>query len=159
MAKKTETLEEGLNRSANKRGFTGKERHRYIGGALHNMGKAKTRSGKKEKVTTPRPAPKASTPKVTAKKVSTVAAHKPAPKPAPKPVIPEKPREKLVLEVKKNAAASAARGVPMYSLYKSNGFQHGSYVTKKRAAAVQEAKIEMDSYNHPKGIHTRGKLA
>ena len=50
MAKKsTETLEEGLNRSATKRGFTGADRHRYIGGALRNMGKAKAPPHKTKK--------------------------------------------------------------------------------------------------------------
>lgn len=39
MAKRKETLKEGLEREANKKGFTGKERGRYIGGALTNMEK------------------------------------------------------------------------------------------------------------------------
>ncbi len=76
--KEKESLEAGLNRSANKRGLTGKDRHRYIGGALHNLGKGRTRSGKKEKVAAP------------AKK----AASKPMPKPIP-------PKEKVELAVRK----------------------------------------------------------
>ena len=39
MAKQKETLEEGLNRAANKKGLTGKARKRYIGGTLENLSK------------------------------------------------------------------------------------------------------------------------
>lgn len=39
MPKRHETLKQGLEREADKKGFTGKERHRYIGGALTNMEK------------------------------------------------------------------------------------------------------------------------
>lgn len=37
--KRKESLEEGLDKSANKRGFSGAKRHQYIGGALRNMQK------------------------------------------------------------------------------------------------------------------------
>jgi hypothetical protein len=37
--KRKETLKEGLNREADKKGLSGKERHRYIGGAITNMEK------------------------------------------------------------------------------------------------------------------------
>src|SRR5579859_4636643 len=49
MVKRSESLEEGLNRSADKRGLSGRERHRYIGGALQHLGKAKPRHKGDEK--------------------------------------------------------------------------------------------------------------
>lgn len=110
MAKRKETLKEGLEREANKKGLTGKERTRYIGGALTNM-------AKRGKIEVTRKAP------------------------------PRKPREKLSLTVKKNTAASNARGYPVYSLYRANGQQFNSSTFRKRSSALAAANDEMHAHN------------
>ena len=145
MAKKSsETLEEGLNRSANKRGLSGKERHRYIGGALHNMGKAKTRSGKKE------PVHKASTSHATSHKTTTShTTHKPA-----APVKPVRPAEQIVLTAKKNTEASKSKPYDVYSIYKGKELWSNQHY-RKLSVAKHEAKIEQDAHNYG---YKRGRL-
>lgn len=110
MPKRRETLKEGLEREANKKGLTGKERTRYIGGALTNM-------AKRGKIEVTRKAP------------------------------PRKPREKLVLTVKKNTAVSNARGYPVYSLYRANGQQYNNSTFRKRSSAYAAANDEMHAHN------------
>jgi hypothetical protein len=135
MAKKS--LEEGLNDSANKRGFSGKERHRYIGGAIRNMEKRGEITAKKGAVRSTSPAPARNAP----------------PRPAPKP------RERLALVVKKNGPASAQRSYDVYSLYKEGEkTPYNSSTFRKRSAATQAAKVEMEAHNHPKGVHTQKRL-
>lgn len=133
------SLKAGLNRSANKRGLTGKERHRYIGGALHNMGKGRTRSGKREAVS----------PHKTAVHPTVV---KHAASPQPKKLAYSRPTvkkvEKLELVVKKNASASASKGFTVYSMYNAKtGAQHGTALARKRATVEGEAKREMHAHN------------
>ncbi len=129
--KEKESLEAGLNRSANKRGLTGKDRHRYIGGALHNMGKGRTRSGKREKVAAP--AKKAHAP---AAKVAAAPAKKAAPKPMPKP---SPPKEKVELAVRKKGQH--------FSIYdKKSGRDFGG-MFRTSSKARNEAKILQDEYN------------
>lgn len=136
MAKKGETLEEGLNKSANKRGFTGKERHRYIGGALHNMGKAKPRRKGDSKNPSAR---ESSTTHHTAHK--TVQHHK------PEPVKPTRPKEQIVLTAKLNSVASKGKPYNVYSIYK--GKELWSKTTyRKLSTAKAEAKIEQDAHNY-----------
>ncbi len=128
--KEKESLEAGLNRSANKRGLTGKDRHRYIGGALHNLGKGRTRNGKKEKVA---PAKKAHAP---AAKVAVAPAKKFASKPMPKPV---PPKEKVELAVRKKGQH--------FSIYdKKSGKDFGG-MFRNSSKARNEAKILQDEYN------------
>lgn len=169
----TKTLEEGLERSARKKGLSGKERQRYVGGAIRNMEKRGEFTIKRRHAapkthhkidtrgkTSVQPSPAR---KPYAKPTIT---HKPAPAPKKtysKPTItkkaPEKPREKLELEVKKNNSLSTPTKT-IYSIYnKKTGARHGSFASSKRTGAMQEAKFEMDAYNHPKGVHTRNKLA
>ena len=173
MAKAKASLEEGLNNSANKRGFTGKERHRYIGGALYNMGKAKTRSGKREgpkptahKAEAPKPAPK---PREVTRSREVKRGMKPepgrtkikTPKRYRMPRSTPKPRERLELTVKVNKKASDAVPNKAYLLYGVYNVKTGAQVGgnyRKRAAALAEAKIAMDAHNHPKGKHGRGML-
>lgn len=172
MAATKRTLEEGLDNSANKKGLTGKERHRYIGGAIRNMEK-RGEFTIKRKPAKPKP-PKASRTVHKADtrgkgKVQPSTAHKPtvaAPKPTKqaysKPTVtkkePEKPREKLELEVKKNTSRSTATK-SVYSIYnKKTGALHGSFASTKRQAVALEAQNEMYAYNHPKGIHTRNRF-
>jgi hypothetical protein len=160
--KQKESLEEGLNRSATKRGMTGKERHRYIGGALHNMGKSKPRSGGKGK------AHRAST---VTHRASTVT-HTPTKptttrQPYTKPTIkkteakPTPPKEKVTLVVRKNASASTKGtathpGKTRYSIYDSKtGKMWGSGTYGKSSVAGHEAKIEQDAHN---GGYKRGRL-
>ena len=113
MPKRHETMKEGLEREANKKGLTGKERHRYIGGALTNM-------EKRGKITVHR---------------------------KPPPRKEKKPREKLVLTVKKNSAISKARGYPVYSLYRADGKQFNDSTFRKRSSAYAAANDEMHAYN------------
>lgn len=113
MARRSETMKEGLNREADKKGLTGKERHRYIGGALTNM-------EKRGKI------------KVNRK---------------PPPRKQKKPREKLVLTVKKNTAASNSRGYPVYSLYRASGQQYNDSTFRKRSSANAAANDEMHAHN------------
>lgn len=137
MAKAKQSLEEGLDRSAQRRGFTGKERHRYIGGAIRNMEKRHEISVKKRAVRSSSPAP----------------ARKAPPRPAPKP------RERLALVVKKNSAESAKRTYDVYSLYKEGQkTPYNSSTFRKRGAAQQAAKTEMEMQNHPKGVHSQKRL-
>lgn len=148
MAKAKASLKEGLDKSANKKGFTGAARHRYIGGAIRNMEKRGT---------------------ITAKKRVAASAHKPTPRPvhrAPEP--PPKPRVKLVLVVKVNKEATAKvaareakfnrKGYPIYSVYDANGKMHGSGTYSKKKSAEQEANSAMFAHNHPKGEHTRNSF-
>lgn len=150
MAKAKLSLEEGLDRSANKRHLTGKERHRYIGGALHNMGKSKPRSGGKSK---PTPHKAAST------------THKPAPSvSAPKKQAYSSPtltkREHLSLVVRKNTDESKKKPYDVYSIYKSGSkTPYSTQLFRKMSAAKAEAKIEMDAHNDVRGQHVRGRLS
>lgn len=167
MAKASASLEEGLNRSADHRGLSGKERHRYIGGALHNMGKARTRSGKREPAPTrahtapvPAPARKEHAPSVKRGTAPAPGRTKLPRKPGqtgfrPKP----KPRERLDLTVKANTAASKGKPYTVYSIYRGKELYKGGGQYRKASAARAEAKIEMDAHNHPHGIHSRGQLA
>jgi hypothetical protein len=168
MAKAQASLEEGLNNSANKRGLSGAERHRYIGGALHNMGKARTRSGKREPIThhkaeAAKPAPKpktvtrsrevkrGNTPEPGRKKIATPQRYR-FKKPAPKP------RERLELSVKVNKEASEKvpnKAYSIYSIYKGKERYNGA-TFRSMAKAKQEAKIIMDAHNHPQGEYKRG---
>lgn len=173
MAATKRTLEEGLDNSANKKGLTGAARHRYIGGAIRNMEK-RGEFTIKRKPAKPKP-PKATR---TARKPTshkTTSSPRKAPVVAPKPTIakpvrqpytapaitkkePEKPREKLELEVKKNTSLST-KTKTVYSIYnKKTGARHGSFASQKRAAAMTEAQMEMNAYNHPKGVHTRNRF-
>ena len=138
MAKKTETLEEGLNRSASKRGLTGKERHRYIGGALHNMGKAKTRSGKREPRPTHTKAP--ARPAAAPTRTSGKATYQ-------RPAMTR--RAHVSLAVRKNADASKARGQAVYSIYntKTNALWNGGGSYRSASKAKNDAKIEQDAWN------------
>lgn len=142
MAKSSTTLEEGLNRSANKRGFTGKERHRYIGGALHNMGKAKTRAGKREPAThKPSTAPATRKPyvKPTITKTTTKKAYQ-------KPSMVKRVRISLV--AKKNTEASKGKPYDVYSIYKSGEkTPYTSQTFRKLSTAKHEAKIAQDEHN------------
>lgn len=156
MATKGGTLEEGLDRSANKRGFTGKERHRYIGGALYNMGKAKTRNGHSIGSGKPK-APK----KVTYKQHSLMrGGHKPVKKTTLAHVPPQKPVDKhdkrpaivitkshqpLQLYAKKNTAESKP-GHTIYSVYnRTTKTLHSGGKYTKMSSATQEARIAMDA--------------
>lgn len=137
MARKGESLEEGLDRSANKRGFSGSERHRYIGGAIRNMEKRGEITAKKRPVKSTSPAP----------------ARKAPPRPAPKP------RERIELVSRKNSAASATRSYDVYSLYKkgsSTPYTGATY--RSSGAAKRAAKTEMEMHNHPKGVHSQRRL-
>ena len=148
MAKKSsETLEEGLNRSANKRGLSGKERHRYIGGALHNMGKSKPRSGGKSKTT--HKASTATSHTTTHKATTTHTSHKPA-----APVKPVRPAEQIVLVARKNAEASKNKPYDVYSIYKGKELWSSQHY-RKLSVAKHEAKIEQDAHNYG---YKRGKL-
>lgn len=167
MAKAKASLKAGLDNSADKKGFSGSARHRYIGGAIKNMEKRGEISVKK-RVAKPKPVKAvkvrksptraSSTPR--AKPTSTVA-HRPLPTPKPitrEPERPQVPRVKLELEVKKNASMSTSVKT-VYSIYnKKTGARHGTYASTKRAAVQQEANNEMYAYNHPKGIHTRNRF-
>jgi hypothetical protein len=155
MAKAKASLEEGLNRSADRRGFSGKQRHRYIGGALHNMGKSKPRSGGTSGGHSKRPTRLAAhTPTVV---------RKPAP-PAPKPAAKKayaKPgvvkREKLDLVVRKNVEAST-KLYDAYSIYRRGGGQYSSSVYRKKGIAEKAKNDTMHAHNHPLGEHHRGTL-
>lgn len=168
MARAKQSLEEGLDRSANKRGFSGKSRHRYIGGAIRNMEKrgeitvkkraAKSRAGGAparvhHKVSAPAPKTHKS-PASTPARGSVPVAHRPA---------PAKPRTTLTLEVKVNKAASEKVPYHKYKIYsiydKTTGKQHGNGTFRSAGKARDEAKIEMDAHNHPKGEHTRARFA
>lgn len=150
MAKAKQSLEEGLDHSANKRGFTGKERHRYIGGAIRNMEKRGKLAIKKK--------PK----KVTYKQNSLLrGSHKPVAKKPIAHVPPQKPVNKrdktppiqitrhhqpLQLVAKKNGPASKAKGYNVYSVYdKRNGTLHSASTYTKMSSANHEAKIAMDA--------------
>lgn len=154
MAKGKQSLEEGLDHSANKRGFTGAKRHQYIGGAIRNMEKRGALSVK------PR-----------AKKATSAPAHKPAPKahvapsakPAPKKAAYNAPtmvkREFLDLEVKVNKKASEGKPTARYSIYnKKTKAQYSGAIYISRKGAVQAAKNAMDAHNHPKGVHTQNRF-
>ena len=135
--KKEESLEEALNRSASKRHLTGRERHRYIGGTLHNLGKSKPRSGGKAKptrasTTTPRRAPATRT-----------VTHKPAPPPKPK-----RPTQQIVLTARKNTEASKSKPYDVYSIYNGKELWNGGLHYRKLSTAKHEAKIEQDAYNY-----------
>lgn len=143
MAKAQKSLEEGLNRSANKRGLTGKERHRYIGGALHNMGKAKTRDGKREPVKHTASAP---------------AAHKPAPTPAAptkKAYSPPKltARPHIHLVGKRNVEASKKHGYNLYSIYHKDGRLYSDSLYRTLDKAKAQANLERTAHNDPRGLH------
>ncbi len=132
MAKAKESLEEGLDRSASKRHLTGAARHRYIGGALHNMGKSKPRSGGKGK----------------AKAASTsTASHKVTHKPVA-PVKPVRPAVRIVLIARKNTEASKNKPYDVYSVYKQGEkAPYKSQTFRKMSAAKAEAKILQDEHN------------
>lgn len=158
MAKKhEETLEQGLNRSAEKKGLTGAERHRYIGGALRNMGKAKNRPKStvakvyKAKSTTSKPAKKQAYEKPTLTKVPKKHSYE-------KPTM--KKHEHIKLVARKNTEVSKARGKIIYSVYKEgNKTPHTEGLFSKKGAADTEAKIEQDMHNYPFGELKRGRLA
>jgi hypothetical protein len=161
-AKAKASLEEGLNHSANKRGFTGKERHRYIGGALHNMGKSKPRSGGKGKAPKPHRASTAahtSTKPTTIKKTYTRPTITKKTVAAPAKAVP--PKDKVALVVRQNKSASTKGtathpGKTRYSIYNSKTNEMwGSGTYGKSSIANHEAKIEQDAYN---GGYKRGRL-
>ena len=175
MARKTETLEEGLERSANKRGLTGAERHRYIGGTLHNLGKSKPRragDSKKPRATRARTAApaRARTAAPARARTAAPAARKPYQKPtvtraaaaAPKRAAYAAPtvrkRERLELTVKENKAAEAGKPYKVYSIYRGKDPYKGGGLFRTPAAARKEAKREMDAYNDIRGVHVRNKL-
>ena len=147
---KHKSLKSGLNNSADKRGFTGKERHRYIGGAIRNM-------QKRGKVTIHQK-PK----KVTYKQNSLLrGGHKPVAKKPLAHVPPQKPVNKadktpaiqitrshqpLVLVAKKNGSASKSSGHDVYSVYnKSTNTLHSAGTYTKMSSAKKEATIAMDA--------------
>ncbi len=156
MAKAKASLEEGLNSSANKRGLTGKDRHRYIGGALHNMGKAKTRSGKRE------PAPT----KAVQHKAAAPATHKPTtthhtastpgklksftpsrPTPIRDTKLAHAAAHPLELVARENKEAGAGKPYKVYSIYKKGGkTPHTSTLYRKTSTANAEIKILTDEY-------------
>jgi hypothetical protein len=142
MAKAKQSLEEGLDSSANKRHLTGKERHRYIGGALHNMGKSKPRSGgKSHKASTPSvSAPRKqaySAPTVTKKAAATTK------KAYQSPSITKSVHLNLV--ARKNTEASKNKNYDVYSIYKSGEkVPHTTQTFRKMSAAKAEAKILED---------------
>jgi hypothetical protein len=145
------SLKAGLDRSANKKGLTGKARHRYIGGAIHNM-------GLRGKITI-----KARPKKPTTYKQHSLmrGGHKPVTKTTLAHVPPQRPVDKhdkrpaiqitrthqpLHLVVKKNGPASNQKGYPIFSVYnKTTGGLHSSGTYPKRSSADKEAKIAMDA--------------
>lgn len=149
-----ETLEEGLDRSANKRGLTGKERHRYIGGALRNMAKRGAITMRKRQ----------------GKPVASASAHTPAraSSPAPAPATPKKAaysaptitkRERLELEVKQSKTHKGPDGSPRFEIFnKKTKQRYNSEVYRTRKAAQDEAKYAMERHNHPHGEHVRSGL-
>lgn len=151
MTKKSETLEEGLNRSADKRGLTGKEKHRYIGGALHNMGKGRTRSGKREPVSRSHTA--ASRASTTHKPVLVTPARKKA---YSAPTLTKREHLSLGVREKKNSG----KHYPVYEIFdkKTKSAYKGGGEYRKKSAATAEAKHEMDAHNDIHGRHVRGTL-
>lgn len=153
------SLEEGLEQSATKKGYSGAKRHQYIGGALRNMQKKGeiTLKPRAKKATSSRPARAASSSHSTTKKTPAA----PAKKAYVSPSLTK--REHLTLYVKENKAASAKvpnSAYKLYSLYnKKTGAQYGTGTYRKKSAAEREAKIEMDAHNDIRGVHTRGRLA
>ena len=161
MAKAQASLEEGLNDSANKRGLSGTEKHRYIGGALHNMGKARTRSGKHEPVARTHtaqssPEPRKAAPAPSRKQYEPSVKRGTAPAPGRTAITRRpgrtgiqskpKPRERLTLTVKENTKASAGKPYKLYSIYKGKE-QYSPDLFRKPANARAEAKIATDAYN------------
>lgn len=135
-----ETLEQGLTRSANKKGLKGKARERYIiGGAIHSY---QRKAGQKPTVKPVKPrAPRAP------RQSSSASASAPA------------ARTKIELVARKNADASSTRSYDVYSIYEKNKktpYTGATYRT--RSAAVQAAKVAQESHNHPKGIHGQNRL-
>lgn len=150
MAKAKLSLEEGLERSASKRHLTGKEKHRYIGGALHNLGKSKPRSGGKK-------SKGPSVPKTVNNQ------HTPPKLSAPKKQAYSKPtltkREHLSLVARKNTEESKNKPYDVYSIYKSGSkTPYSNQLFRKMSAAKAEAKIEMDAHNDVRGQHVRGRF-
>lgn len=155
------SLEEGLEHSATKKGYSGAKRHQYIGGALRNMQKKgeitlKPRAKRTASSSRARSAPSSSS---TTKKTTAPAA--PTKKAYVSPSLTK--REHLTLYVKVNKAASAKVPNSAYNLYsiynKKTGAQYGTGTYRKKSAAEREAKVEMDAHNDIRGVHTRGRLA
>lgn len=161
MAKAKQSLEEGLDRSANKKGFKGKKRQQYIGGAIRNMEKRgeftikrKPAAPRQRGLFDKKPAPKPPKPKPPRK----------PPKPKPEPVRRETPvrvpKDKIKLIAKKNEAASLRYGYNVYSVYYAGkgGKQFSSSTHRSPDAAKKEALLAMDAHNHPKGVHTQSSF-
>jgi hypothetical protein len=122
MAKQKETLEEGLNREATKKGFTGKERQRYIGGTLSNLAK----KGK-------------------------IKLHRVPPPKRGKPVKPKEPITLIVKKNVRASESASSRGikVDIYSIYnKKTGAMWSDGLFRKRAVATRRAFDEQDAYNN-----------
>ena len=149
--KSDETLEEGLSRSARKKGLRGKEERRYVGGAIRNMEK------KGEFTIRRKPAaPKAARPSTRAQHAAPArraAAHAAPPAaPARAKKAYERPtmtkRERVELVVKKKG--------DHYAIYNSkSGAAWNESKFRKLAAAKAEAKIEQDAHNEG---YKRGRL-
>lgn len=150
MAKAKQSLEEGLDRSANKHGFTGKERHRYIGGAIRNLekrGKISVKH-KPKKVTYKQNSLLRGGSKTVAKKpLAHVPAQKPRDKKDKTPAIQiTRHHQPLSLVAKKNGPASKSKGYAVYSVYnKSTGTLHSAGTYTKMSSANHEARIAMDA--------------
>ena len=145
-----ETLEEGLSRSARKKGLHGKEERRYMGGAIRNMEK-KGEFKIKHKPAAPKPARSAT------RAVRTAAKHTEPHKSAPAPTTAKKKAysaptmtrmEHVSLVVKK-------RGDHHVIVNAKSGAVWNNSLFRKAAAAKAEAKIEQDAYN---AGYKRGRL-
>jgi len=134
--KSSETLEEGLDRSARKKGYTGKERQRYVGGAIRNMekrgaiGKIKPRTSHIMHHAAPKPA------------------HKPVTHHVAAPAKPTPPKEKISLIVKKSGDSYRIYNAKTNAVWGDSRFR-----TPSKAKA--EAKIEQDAHN---AGYKRGRL-
>ncbi len=147
MAKKSsETLEEGLERSARKKGYTGKERQRYVGGAIRNMEKRGAIGTIKPSTSRIMHHSATHTVRTAAKHVEPRKAPAPARKAYSSPTITK--RAHVTLEAKKRQDHYVIVNAKTGETWNSSRF-------KKLASARNEAKIEQDAYNA--GL-TRGRL-
>ena len=141
--KSSETLEEGLDRSARKKGYTGKERQRYVGGAIRNMEK---RGAIKPRTSSVMHHSATHTVRTAAKRVEPHKAPAPAKKAYSSPTMTR--REHVTLTVKK-------RGDHYVIVNAKTGASWNSSLFRKASTAKAEAKIEQDAYN---GGYKRGRL-